>query len=154
MSALSKHTPAWRGQTGLGLMEAIVGVLAAMIVASVLLHLGRLGVAMYTLSAATDSIAQELEVARSQAIERRVSVSVFFNAKDKKFGVDRNSNGRLDNSEAEDLPGGVDVAEDAIVTFARSGNLAPGSKQPHIVISNSRNSHRVSVSQSGAIEVD
>ena len=135
-------------------MEAIVGLLVVLIVSSVLLHLGRMGFAMYRLNAATGGIAEELAMAREQAIERRVSVSVIFDAKDKRFGVDRNGNSRLDNVEAEELPAGVDIAEDAVVIFARSGNLAPGSKQPNIIISNTTKSRRVSVSKSGTIEID
>jgi len=144
----------WREEAGLGLMEAIVAVLLGLILASVVLHLGRLGFAMYKLNATTGGVAQELELARSQALARATNVSVFFQAKEKRFGVDRNSNGRLDNSEAEDLPAGVEISEDAVVTFGKSGNLALGSKEPKIVISNARNSRRVSVSKSGIIEVD
>ena len=141
-------------EAGLGLMEAIVGLLVILIVGSVVLHLGRMGFAMYRLNAATSGIAEELSVAREQAIERRVSVSVIFEVKDKRFGVDRNGNSRLDNVEAEELPPGVDISEDAVVIFARSGNLAPGSKQPNIIISNTTKSRRVSVSKSGTIEID
>lgn len=135
-------------------MEAIVSVLVALIIGSVLLHLGRLGLAMYRLNSATSGIAEQLELARNQAVGRRASISVIFEATEKKFGLDRNGNGRLDNAEAEELPSGVDISEDAVVTFARSGNLAPGSKQPNIVISNTRHSRRVSVSKSGTIEID
>ena len=135
-------------------MEAIVSVLVALIIGSILLHLGRLGIAMYRLNSATSGIAEQLQLARDQAVGRRASVSVFFDAKEKKFGLDRNGNGHLDNAEAEELPSGVDLSEDAVITFARSGNLAPGSKQPNIVISNTRNSRRVSVSKSGTVEID
>lgn len=150
----SNPTSAWRADAGLGLMEAIVGLLVVLIVASLLLHVGRMGFAIYKLNAATGGIAEELELARAQAIERRVSVSVIFDAKGERFGMDRNDNGRLDSVEAEELPAGVEVSEDATVIFARSGNLAPGSKQPNIVISNTTKSRRVSVSKSGAIEID
>ncbi|MEK6408724.1 MAG: GspH/FimT family pseudopilin [Acidobacteriota bacterium] len=154
MRVFSKPKSSWRADAGLGLMEAIVGLLVVLIVASLLLHLGRMGFAMYKLNAATGGIAEELELARAQAIERRVSVSVIFDAKGERFGLDRNGNGRLDSVEAEELPAGVEVSEDATVIFARSGNLAPGSKQPNIVISNTTKSRRVSVSKSGAIEID
>ena len=154
MSAFSKSTYGRRQEAGLGLMEAIVGLLVVLIVSSVLLHLGRMGFAMYRLNAATGGIAEELELAREQAIDRRATVSVIFDAKDKRFGLDRNGNGRLDSVEAEELPAGVEIAEDAVVIFARSGRLAPGSKQPNIIISNTSKSRRVSVSKSGAIEVD
>jgi Tfp pilus assembly protein FimT len=154
VSAFSKPTSGRCREAGLGLMEAIVGLLVVLIVGSVLLHLGKMGFAMYRLNAATGGIAEELEIARGQAIERRASVSVIFDAKDERFGLDRNGNGRLDSVEAEELPAGVEISEDAVVIFARSGNLAPGSKQPNIVISNTTKSRRVSVSKSGTVEID
>lgn len=154
MSAFSKPTSGRCREAGLGLMEAIVGLLVVLIVGSVLLHLGKMGFAMYRLNAATGGIAEELEIARAQAVERRASVSVIFDAKDERFGLDRNGNGRLDSVEAEELPAGVEISEDAVVIFARSGNLAPGSKQPNIVISNTTKSRRVSVSKSGTVEID
>ena len=154
MSAFSKPTTGQHREAGLGLMEAIVGLLVVLIVGSVLLHLGRMGFAMYRLNAATGGIAEELELARAQAVERRVSVSVIFDAKEERFGLDRNGNGRLDSMEAEELPAGVAISENAVVIFARSGNLAPGSKQPNIIISNTTKSRRVSVSKSGTVEID
>jgi hypothetical protein len=135
-------------------MEAIVGVLLGLIIASLVLHLGRMGLAMYKLNSTTGGITQELELARTQALTRRTNVSVIFQAKEKRYGLDRNANGRLDTFEAEDLPAGVAISEDATVTFSGSGYLAAGSKQPSIVISNTRDSRRVSVSKAGAIEVD
>ena len=141
-------------EAGLGLMEAIVGVLLGLIIASLLLHLGRMGLSIYRVNSTTGGIAQELELARTQALSNRTNVSVIFQAKEKRFGLDRNGNGRLDTFEAEDLPSGVDISEDATITFSRSGYLAPGSKQPNIVISSTRQSRRVSVSKAGAIETD
>ena len=135
-------------------MEAIVGVLVALIVGSVLLHLGRMGMAVYRINGATDGIAQQLEMAKEQAISRRINMNVIFSAKERTFGVDRNGNGRLDAFEAEELPQGVDISEDGVVSFSRSGNLVPGSKRPNIVISNTAKTRRVSVSSSGAIEID
>lgn len=135
-------------------MEVIVGLLVTLIVGSILLHLGRTGFAMYRLNSAIGGIAEELDVARQQAVTRRVSVSAIFNANEKVFGIDRNGNGRLDAVEAEELPDGVEISEDVVVTFSRSGNLAAGSKQPNIVISNTAKSRRVSVTKSGAIEID
>ncbi|MFY9572504.1 MAG: hypothetical protein WAV20_13980 [Blastocatellia bacterium] len=151
---MTKPKSRCRTEAGLGLMEAIVGLLVVLIVGSVLLHLGRMGLAMYKLNAATGGIAQELELARNLATERRAPASVIFDAKEKRFGLDRNGNGRLDSVEAEELPSGVEIAEDSVVTFARSGRLAPGSGQPNIVISNTSKSRRVSVSKSGTIEID
>lgn len=154
MSDFSLQEDRRRQEAGLGLMEAIVGILVILIVGSVVLHLGKMGFAMYRLNAATGGIAEELEIAREQAIERRASISVIFDARDKRFGLDRNGNGRLDSVEAEELPAGVEISEDAVVIFARSGNLAPGSKQPNIIISNTTKSRRVSVSKSGTVEID
>jgi hypothetical protein len=135
-------------------MEVIVGVLATMIIGSILLHLGRTGLAMYKLNAAIGGITEELDLARQPAVARRVSVSVIFNSNSKVFGIDRNGNGRLEAVEAEELTDGVEISEDAVVTFESSGNLAAGSKQPNIVISNTAKSHRVSVLKSGAIEIN
>lgn len=154
VSDFTRSTKGRRREDGIGLMEAIVGLLVLLIVGSVVVHLGKMGFAMYRLNAATGGIAEELEIAREQAIERRASVSVIFDAKDERFGLDRNENGRLDSVEAEELPAGVEIAEDAVVIFARSGNLAPGSKQPNIIISNTTKSRRVSVSKSGTVEID
>ena len=135
-------------------MEAIVGVMVALIVGSVLLHLGRMGVAVYRINGATDGIAQQLEMARQQAVSQRVNMNVIFKSKDRTFGVDRNGNGRLDAYETEELPVGVEISEDDVVTFSRSGKLVPGSKRPNIVISNTAKTRRVSVSANGAIEID
>ena len=154
MRVLAKPDLRCRTEAGLGLMEAIVGVLVALIVGSVLLHLGRMGVAVYRINGATDGIAQQLEMARQQAISQRVNMNVIFHAKDRTFGVDRNGNGRLDAFETEELPVGVEISEDDVVTFSRSGKLVPGSKRPNIVISNTAKTRRVSVSSSGAIEID
>jgi len=154
VNALSKPNSSNNSEAGLGLMEAIVGVLLGLILASVLLHLGRMGVAVYRINAATDGIAQELEIARQLAVGQRVNMNVIFKAKNRTFGVDRNGNGRLDSYEAEELPTGVDISEDDVVTFSRSGKLVPGSKHPNIVISNTAKTRRVSVSSSGAIEID
>jgi Tfp pilus assembly protein FimT len=154
VSALSKPILRSRTDAGLGLMESIVGVLVALILGSVLLHLGRMGVAVYRINGATDGITQQLEMARGQAINQRTNINVIFNAKERTFGVDRNGNGRLDAFEVEELPAGVDISEDDVVTFSRSGNLVPGSKRPNIVISNTAKTRRVSVSNSGAIEID
>jgi len=152
--AFQKSTTGRSNESGLGLMEALVRLLVVLIVGSVILHLGRMGFAMYRLNSATGGIAEELELAREEAIEHRATVSVIFNAKEKRFGVDRNGNGRLDTVETEELPDGVDISEDAVVIFARSGNLAPGSKQPNIIISNTSKSRRVSVSKAGVVEID
>jgi Tfp pilus assembly protein FimT len=154
VSARPKPMLRWCSDAGLGLMEAIVGVLVALILGSLLLHLGRMGVAMYRINGATDGIAQQLEIARQQAVDRRINVNVIFSSKERTFGVDRNGNGRLDAFEAEELPAGVDVSDDDLVTFSRSGNLAPGCKRPNIVISNTAKTRPVSVSNSGAIEID
>jgi len=135
-------------------MEVIVGLLVTMIIGSVLLHLGRTGFSMYSLHAAIAGITEELDIARHQALTRRASVSVIFHANEKVFGIDRNGNGRLEVVEAEELPDGVEISEDVVVTFVSSGSLAAGSRQPNIVISNTAKSSRVSVSKSGSVVID
>src|SRR5262245_25494516 len=109
----------WRGDAGLGLMEAMVGILVALIIGSVVVHLVRMGFAMYTLNSTTNGIAQQLEMARARALTNKASASVIFLAKDKKYGLDRNGNGRLDNAEADVLPAGVEIDEDTMVTFSK-----------------------------------
>ena len=135
-------------------MEVVVAGFVTLILASVLIHLIRLGIAMYTLKESTAKVAQKLGEARERAMERNERVSVIFSAKDGRFGIDRNKNGRLEYIEAEELPDGVVVGEDAVVTFTMSGKLAPGSKEPEIHVSNTRNTRTVSVSSLGAIEID
>jgi Tfp pilus assembly protein FimT len=143
-----------RAEMGRGLMEVIVGVLVTLIVGSVLLHFGRRGWAMYQLSSSTWSVADHLQNARKQAVNRQQSITVIFDSRANRFGVDWNGNGRLDNGEAEELSPDVNLTEDASVTFAKSGLLAPGSKQPRIVISNTRDTRRVTVSSLGSIDID
>ena len=140
-------------EAGLGLMEAIVGVMCGLILAAVVLFIGKSAYNLYQLNSTTRSLADELESAKNQAKNRGVRVSVIFDAKNGKYGLDRNGNGQLDRIEAEDLPEGVSLADDAVVTFAKSGELAPSSKQPRITISNSRNARAVSVSSLGSIEI-
>jgi hypothetical protein len=142
------------GEAGLGMMEVMVGVLVTLILGSVLLHLVRLGYALYELNSTTNGIAMELESARDLATSRNQQVRVIFKATESRFGVDRNGNGRLDSSEVEELPEGVTLDEDAVVTFASDGTLKDGSKDPRVVISNSRDSRSVSVSSIGVIEID
>ena len=154
MKGFSDQTSCLSKEAGLGLMEVIVGVLATVIVGSILLNLGRTGFSMYRLNAAIGGITEELDLARQQAVANHESVSVIFSTKKNVFGMDRSGNNRLDAGEAEELPDGVEVSEDVVVTFASSGNLAPGSKQPNIVISNTTKSRHVSVSKSGVIEID
>jgi len=139
---------------GIGLMEVIVGVLITLIVGSFLLRILSIGYEKYRLNMAITSIARELEAAREQAKERRQNVCVIFDSKEGHFGLDRNGNGKLDYNEFEELPEEAKLSEDAVVTFSRSGKLASGSKQPRIVISNTRSSRNVSVSSMGSIDID
>jgi Tfp pilus assembly protein FimT len=139
---------------GVGLMEVIVGVLVTLIICAVVLHLCRIGYERYELSSATTEIAERLALAREQAMSKRESVSVIFNAKANTFGLDRNGNGKLDNIEVEELPGSVKLSEDTVVTFSRKGSLASRSKEPRIAVSNVRNSRYVNISALGAIDID
>ena len=146
--------PRKRNEAGLGLMEVVVGLFAVLILGSILLYLARLGFAMYKLNSSTTGVAEQLERARGLAISKGQMVRVIFEYKQGKFGVDKNGNGRLDNAEAEEFPEGVSLSEDAVVVFSRTGNLAQGSKEPQIVISNTNDARRVKVSAAGAIEID
>jgi hypothetical protein len=134
-------------------MEAMVGTVAGLIVAAIVVYIAKSAYNLYQLNHATLNVANELKAAQNQARNRSERCSVIFDATRAKFGVDRNGNGRLDNIEAEELPDGVSLSEDAIVTFAKSGELAPTSRQPRITISNSKEARSVSVSSLGAIEI-
>ena len=138
----------------MGLMEAIVGSLVTLIICAVMVHLCRIGYARYKLSSATEGVAERLEQARERAMSNRENVSVIFNARANTFGLDRNGNGRLDSYEIEELPESIQLSEDAVVTFSRRGTLAPKSKEPHILISNVRDSRSVSVSSMGSIDIE
>lgn len=135
-------------------MEVIVGSLCAVIVAFVLLQVVRIGYAKATLRWATEGIVAELANAKSQARARGQNVSVIFDARHNRYGIDRNGNGSLDPNEADDLPEEMSLAEDAAITFTKNGVLAPKSKEPQINVSNARDSHKVTVSSAGIIDVD
>ena len=141
-------------EAGWGMMEIIVGILLAAIVGFISLHLINLGLAMYKLNAGAKGVAEKLETAKQMAVNQNKEVTVLFDSKENKFGIDRNGNGRLENAEAEDMPDGVTLSQDGQVVFSRAGRLIKDSKEPSIVIRNTRDSRRVSVSSMGAIEID
>ena len=141
-------------EAGMGLMEVIVGSLCALIVMFVLLQVGRIAYSKITLRWATESLAGELKDAKELAKARGQNVSVLFDAKRNRYGIDRNGNGSLEGSEAEELPEAMSLAEDAAVTFTKAGALAPKSKEPQIILSNVRESHHVTVSSAGIIDTD
>jgi Tfp pilus assembly protein FimT len=154
LNNLSRPNAGRRSETGLGLMEVIAGVLMALILGSVLLHFINLGWSMYRLNSATGEIAEELEKARETARTRNQQVGVVFDAQERRYGIDRNNNGRLEAAEAAELPAGISISGNTSVVFTRTGNLLKGSKEPNIVISNSRSTRNVSVSSLGSVEID
>ena len=139
---------------GWGMMEIIVGILLTAIVGFLSLHLINLGLAIYKLNSGAKGVAEKLETAKQMAINQNKEISVLFDAKENKFDIDRNGNGRLENYEAEDMPDGITLSQDGQVIFSRAGRLLKDSKEPNIVIRNTRDSRRVSVSSMGAIEID
>ncbi len=139
---------------GWGMMEIIVGILLAAIVGFISLHLINLGLAMYKLNSGAKGVAEKLETAKQMAVTQNKEISVLFDANANKFGIDRNTNGKLESAEAEDMPDGVSISQDGQVVFSRAGRLLKDSKEPSIVIRNTRDSRRVSVSSMGAIEID
>ncbi|MEW6129187.1 MAG: GspH/FimT family pseudopilin [Acidobacteriota bacterium] len=142
------------GEFGMGLMEIIVGVLIAAIIGFIALHLVNLGLAMYKLSSGANSVAEKLENAKQMAINQNQEVSVIFDSKDNLFGIDRNNNGRLESVETEEMPDGISISQDGLVIFSRNGKLNKNSKEPSIVVRNSRDSKRVNVSAAGIIEIE
>jgi hypothetical protein len=147
-------TPLRLNEKGLGLMEVIVGILLTAIIGFIALHLVNLGLAMYKLSSGAKEVAEKLENAKQLAVNQNKEVSVIFDSKENKFGIDRNSNGRLETVEAEEMPEGISLSQDGQITFARSGKPTKDSKEPAIVIRNTRDSKRVSVSSLGNIDIE
>jgi Tfp pilus assembly protein FimT len=143
-----------RDERGLGLMEVIVGILATAIIGFIALHLVNLGLAMYKLSSGAKDIAEKLERAKDLAVSQNKDISVLFDSKENKYGIDRNGNGRLESAEYEDMPEGISLSQDGLVTFSRAGKPTKDSKEPSIVIRNTRDSKRVSVSSLGAVEIE
>ena len=135
-------------------MEVIVGGLCTVIVVVVLLQVVRIGYAKIKLRWATESLVHELSNAKDLASARGQNVSVIFDAKRNRYGIDRNGNNCLDSNEAEDLPEEMSLAEDGAVTFTKNGMLAPKSKEPQIIVSNARDSHNVKVNNAGIIDID
>lgn len=150
----AKLKPLRRREAGVGFMEVIVGLLIALIVAFIVIRLLRVGYEKFMLHTATTGVARELETAKELAQERGQNVTVIFNAKASIFGIDRNGDGKLDINEFEELPDAVKMAEDAAVTFSKSGKLAPKSKPPRIAIKSSGSSSNVTVSSIGLIEIE
>jgi len=149
-----KPNPLRLNEKGLGLMEVIVGILLTAIIGFIALHLVNLGLAMYKLSSGAKDVAVKLENAKQVAVSQNKEVSVIFDSKENKFGIDRNSNGRLETVEAEEMPEGVSLSQDGQITFSRSGKPTKDSKEPTIVIRNTRDSKRVSVSSLGNIDIE
>lgn len=154
MQNLDSPNPPKGSEHGWGLMEIIVGILLTAIVGFIALHLINLGVAMFKLSSGAKDVAQKLESARQLAINQNKDIGVIFDAKENRFGIDRNGNTRLETAEVEELPEGISISQDGFVVFNRTGKLTKDSKEPTIVIRNTRDSKRVSVSSMGSIEIE
>lgn len=139
---------------GRGLMEVVVGILVILIVGSVFMHVVKLGIKMYTLNSTSGAVADELNRARQIAIKENRKITVIFDVQQNVYGIDLNGNGFLDGGEAEEMPDGLALSDSTSVTFMPSGSLPPKTQDPHIGISNSRNSRSVSVSSMGAVSVE
>ncbi|HKV37590.1 MAG TPA: GspH/FimT family protein [Blastocatellia bacterium] len=149
-----QKTKECHNDAGRGMMEVIVGILVVAIVGSIFLHVIKLGVAMYTLNSTAGDVADELNKARVMAVKENRKVNVIFSVDNNTYGIDLNGNGVLDGGEAEDLPSGVTLSENTVVTFLPSGDLPPTAKEPAISLSNTRSSHNVRVSSMGSVTVE
>lgn len=154
MSDIDTERTLRRGDSGIGLMEAVVGALVVIILGSVLLHLVKRGYQMYMLSSSTRSITEKLEEAREQARTQREETRVIFDAEGNRFGIDRNRNKRLDSAEADEMPSTVQIEEDAEVTFTPTGKIAKGSKELRVSITTARDARDIKVSSMGVISTD
>src|SRR5215510_3443408 len=142
------------GSRGRGMMEVIVGILVVMIVGSLFVHVVRIGYQVYQLNGASGTVADQLNKAREIAIKQNRKVSVVFDVEKNQYGIDLNGNGKLDGAEGEDMPEGIAISDSAVIVFLPSGNLPPKTKDPHIVITNSRTSRSITVSAMGAVSVE
>jgi hypothetical protein len=142
------------GSAGRGMMEVIVGILVALVVGSIFVHVVKLGYAMYTLNSTTGDVAETLSHARQMAIKENRKVTVIFDVEKNTYGIDSNANGTLDPAESEDLPEGIELSESCAVVFMPSGTLPPKAKDPHILLSNTHKSRSVSVSSLGSVSVE
>ena len=154
MKSASKLERNCSHEAGIGLMEAIIAVLVAVIIGFVLFQLVRQTIASYKLNEATSSISETLGKARDLATSKHDRVKVIFDAVRSRFGMDKNNNGKLDSIEAVELPSGIGLSEDAVVIFTRSGSLAKESKRPRISVSNDANSRTLSISPMGNVEIE
>ncbi|HKF57601.1 MAG TPA: GspH/FimT family pseudopilin [Blastocatellia bacterium] len=149
-----RNSEAYDASRGRGMMEVIVGLLVVMIVGSLFVHIVRLGYQVYQLNSATGTVAEQLNKAREIAIRQNRKVSVVFDEEKNQYGIDLNGNGKLDGGEGEDMPEGIAISDSTVIVFLPSGGLPPKTKDPHIVITNSRNSRSISVSSMGAVSVE
>lgn len=154
MTGLIRKRKAGGNEIGAGIMDVIVGALVALILGSILMHVFRLGYAMYKLNEASGVIAHELNDARQLAVKGNKKVSVLFDPDHNLFGIDKNDNGKLERAEADELPGGVVIAEGTEMSFLPSGSPPAKSKKPKITISNSKGSRNISISSMGAVEIE
>jgi len=136
------------------MMEVIVGLLVVMIVGSLFVHVVRLGYQVYQLNSASGTVADQLKRAREIAIRQNRKINVVFDEEKNQYGIDLNGNGKLDGAEGEDMPEGIAISDSAVIVFLPSGSLPPKTKEPHIVLTNSRNSRSISVSAMGAVSVE
>ena len=154
MKSVSKLRHSRSHEAGVGLMEAIIAVLVAVIIGFVVFQFVRQTIASYRLNEATSSITETLGQARDQATSKNDRVKVIFDAVSNRFGMDKNNNGKLDSMEAVELPTGIELSEDAVIIFTRSGRLAKESKRPRISVSNDANSRTLSISPMGHVEIE
>lgn len=151
---IGRQSAGFEGQSGVGLMEVIVGVLMVLILGSVFVHFARLGYAMYRLNSASTEIADQLNKARQLAIQRNQQVNVIFDHEQNRFGIDRNGNSKLERAEAEEIPEDINLKEGCTVSFMPSGGLPSKSNAPKVTIRNSRGSRNITVSSAGSIEIE
>lgn len=139
---------------GRSIMEVVVGLLVAVILGSVFVHIVKMGISMYSLNSTSGDVAAHLNRARSLAISENRKVTVFFDVDKNVYGIDLNGNGKLDPGESEDLPEGIALAENCSVVFLPTGNLPPKTKGPQIILSNNRNQKNISVSSMGTVSIE
>ena len=107
----------------------------------------------YKLASTTQAISATLQSARARAVREEKPITVIFNATTKQFGIDENENGKLEASEAFQIPDGITFKPYVTVTYMPNGELPPGVGALAVTVSNGGESRSLNIMSSGQMEI-
>src|SRR5437667_9189128 len=116
-------------EKGFTLIETVVSISIILTISTMSVSPIHGALAAYRLSATAEAISTTLYRARSEAVTRNANVDVLFSQTTNSYGIDANSNGVLDASEATVLPVGTTLAlpsgaaEPAAIRFTSRGEM-------------------------------